>query len=268
MNCPGCSTQVTKDAAICPHCDFIIDASFLPSQAAAAPAPARAAARGLPGGLPRGLGDHGHGSRPSCSPRRAPSCASARARTASRSGGLGLLLFSCFMPWQETALEGELLGLLGLGAPAFALGLVAAAALYLRARPVLPQLPAHGAWLAQLAAALLALFWCAVSLRLATDSTTLPSALGSFDLVRSAPAFGLFLALPGAWAPWPAPCSRCATRARRARGRAGTEFPRSQGLIFRASCPSCGRAFLPPTATAPRSLRSRFTGPGEHPLYR
>jgi hypothetical protein len=181
---------VTKDAAICPRCDFIIDASFLPSPGPNAAAPARAASP-----------------RPAGSTVTDPAELLAQARTFVRErtradrialGGLGLLLFSCFMPWQETAMEGELLGLLGLGAPAFALALVAAAALYLRARPLLPQLPAHGAWLAQLAAALLGLFWCAVSLRLATDHTTLPSALGSLELVRSAPAFGLFLALPGA----------------------------------------------------------------------
>ena len=113
-------------------------------------------------------------------------------------GGLGLLLLASFLPWSETALEGEVIGLMSPGALCFASALLCLAALYARVRAALPRLPPHGAWLLQLAAALFGVFWCVVCLRLASDSSTVPSALGSYDVVRSAPAFGLFLALLGA----------------------------------------------------------------------
>src|SRR5690606_1863968 len=46
LNCPGCDGQVAADEAICPHCDHIIDSSFLEDVAAPAPRPARRPAAG------------------------------------------------------------------------------------------------------------------------------------------------------------------------------------------------------------------------------
>jgi hypothetical protein len=188
---------VAKDAAICPRCDFIIDASFLPAEAAAdVPSPAKA---------PAAPAARASAAAPGAFADPAELLAEARVfvRERTRSdrvalGGLGLLLLSCFLPWKETAQEGEIIGLMSPGALCFASALLCLGALYARVRAALPHLPAHGAWLVQLAAAVFGVFWCVVYLRLASDSSTVPSALGSYAVVRSAPAFGLFLALLGA----------------------------------------------------------------------
>ncbi|MBF5045534.1 hypothetical protein FGE12_24210 [Aggregicoccus sp. 17bor-14] len=198
MNCPGCSAQVAKDAAICPHCDFIIDGSFI-SGAAAAPEP-------LPAAGPRASATAA-AALPGAPTITDPAelFAQARAFVLERTrsdrlalGGLGLLLFSCFMPWRETAEDGDILGLMSLGALAFAGALLALGALYARVRAAHPRLGAHGAWLLQLGTSAFCVFWCVVCLRLASDSTSLPSASGSYAIVRSTPSFGLFLALLGA----------------------------------------------------------------------
>ncbi|HET9452411.1 MAG TPA: hypothetical protein VFO83_16090 [Aggregicoccus sp.] len=184
---------MATDAAICPRCDFIVDPSFLPSGGA------------LDGGAARAPGQaSGASAAPATliDPAELFARARAFARERTRSdrvalGGLGLLLLSCFLPWKQTAQEGDVIGLMSLGVPCFASALLCLGALYARVRAALPRLPAHGAWLLQLAAALFGVFWCAVYLRLASDSSTVPSALGSYAVVRSAPAFGLFLALLG-----------------------------------------------------------------------
>ena len=203
LNCPGCSTQVAKDAAICPRCDFIIDTSFLPADVgSAAPAPARAAGAVAPQAPElRAAPTAEAGTLIDPAELFAQARAFVRERTRSDRvalAGLGLLLLSCFLPWKETAQEGDVIGLMSLGALGFASALLCLTALYTRVRAALPQLPAHGAWVVQLAAAVFGVFWCVVYLRLASDSTTVPSALGSYAVVRSAPAFGLFLGLLGA----------------------------------------------------------------------
>lgn len=82
LNCPGCDGSVAADEAICPHCDHIIDTSFLVEEAPApAPRPARRPAPG--GGRPPPPRRRPPGPRPGA-PR--PSRAAAPASAASRYG--------------------------------------------------------------------------------------------------------------------------------------------------------------------------------------
>ncbi len=99
------------------------------------------------------------------------------------------------LPWKETVLEGEVLGVLGLGLPVMVASAVAMAALAVRARrkasPVEPLVPMF----LQLGAAGFALLWCLVFIRVSWDSRLAHSPVGNFQMPVSRPAFGVYLAL-------------------------------------------------------------------------
>ncbi|ATB34537.1 hypothetical protein [Melittangium boletus] len=286
LNCPGCNTQVADGTAICPSCDYIIDASFLSTNApddessgasrkqGSASRPARASratgstrsvasgarAKPAPSPEPEPARDDatnirsteeilrnappraanaraGSGPRPAASaasrpaPRRAPEADFADdeppVRGASRSssgpvedpeqviadfrefvGELSradriafwsalVVVFSSFMPWVETAEEGENLGLLSLGFICVLLSLGVIGALTVRSRKLLPQLNALAPWLTQLSMALVCLVWCLIFMKLSYDATEVPTPIGNATTINSTPSFGAFIGLLG-----------------------------------------------------------------------
>jgi hypothetical protein len=112
-------------------------------------------------------------------------------------GGATLLL-SAFLPWKETAAEGEILGLMSLGLLAVmgALGILGSIAV--RVRQWMPHLNVLIPWLAQLGLSVFCILWCILFMKVSYDATEVPSPLGHSTLMNSSPSFGVFLGLLGA----------------------------------------------------------------------
>jgi uncharacterized Zn finger protein (UPF0148 family) len=112
--------------------------------------------------------------------------------------GAAVLVISCFLPWKETADEGDILGLMSLGL----VGLLAAATLMgtiaVRTRRLLPNLNVLIPWLLQLGLSLFSILWCIIFMKLSYDSTEVLSPMGNAMIRTSTPSFGVFLGLLGA----------------------------------------------------------------------
>lgn len=320
LNCPGCGTKVAEGTSICPSCDYIIDSSFISTDApqdsgddaeAAPPPPrkqtgSRPAVRTNPG--PRGTSGSrpavrtasgtasrprvptAPGSRPSApapaaadadatnirsmedilrsAPQRSTGARAATGpRPAARPGGTGprpaapaprrppqqteldpadinyvptrdpygtnsgtgqivapeqviedfrdfmgvlgrsdkfafvgaaTILVSAFLPWKETAAEGDILGLMSLGLLAVlaAIGIIGSIAV--RVRRFMPNLNVLVPWLVQLGLSIFSVLWCIVFMKISYDATEVPSPMGNATIMNSSPSFGAFLGLMGA----------------------------------------------------------------------
>lgn len=296
LNCPGCNRKVAEDTAICPHCDHIIDESFLggsgdegnsggsdestgvrpaprsrppPARAApeprARPAPARARTGARPAAPPpsddatnvRSMEDIAREKAQRSAPARAsgsvkaaraparrapvpapveeeeddagaavadPWSREARELESSRAPiddpevllddaraflreleggdriafwGAALVVLSCFMPWKETAADGDFLGLISLGFISFLFAVATMVFVGLRTRQVMtwvnPMLP----WGAQMVCSVITLVWSLVFLKLSSDTTLVPSPLGNSEMMNSSPSIGCFLGILG-----------------------------------------------------------------------
>lgn len=109
-------------------------------------------------------------------------------------GGVGVIV-SCFFPWKETFEGGEILGLMSLGAAAFAAGVIYVSALVIRVKKFMPRLHALVPWLAQFGSACFVILWCLIFIKLAWDPTITRSPEGNRDMWMSSPSLGVFLAL-------------------------------------------------------------------------
>ncbi|HYO59744.1 hypothetical protein [Archangium sp.] len=263
LNCPGCGTKVTDGTSICPSCDYIIDASFISTDApqdsgdeaeAGPPPPRRKTAsrptvRNTTGTGARPRVPHSTGARPTApvladedatnirpmeeilrnAPQRptggrpggrdvtgtntgtgqivAPEQALedlrdfvgmlGRSDKIAFAGGVTLLI-SAFLPWKETADEGEILGLMSLGLVAVmgAIGVIGSIAV--RVRRLMPHLNVLIPWLAQLGLSVFCILWCIIFMKVSYDATEVPSPMGKATLMSSSPSFGVFLGLLGA----------------------------------------------------------------------
>ncbi len=112
--------------------------------------------------------------------------------------GAALVVLSAFIPWKETAEEGEILGLMSLGLVAVlsACGLMGTVAL--RVRRLMPRLNVLIPWLAQLGLSIFTILWCIIFMKLSSDTTEVPSPMGNAMIFNSAPTYGVYLALLGA----------------------------------------------------------------------
>ncbi|ADO73239.1 hypothetical protein [Stigmatella aurantiaca] len=112
--------------------------------------------------------------------------------------GAAAIIISCFLPWKETAEDGEILGLLSLGAVSLvgAIGIIAAIAI--RVRRTMPSLHPLAPWVLQLGVSIFCIFFTLISIRLASDSTVVASPIGNQMVETSSPSLGVFLALLGA----------------------------------------------------------------------
>lgn len=110
-------------------------------------------------------------------------------------GALGTV-FSCFLPWRFREPEGDVLGLTSLGFVAFLLALVTLTAVVVRTQRLLPRVNPIVPWVAQLAAAGLALLWCVICIKLNTVPAE-PARIGMPALGPGSPSFGVYLAVLG-----------------------------------------------------------------------
>jgi hypothetical protein len=308
VNCPGCGTLVADGEAICPKCDYIIDAGAFsdepPEQddegsatGAGAPAPATAKpgaklrpsgakasprketaqevprARPAPGKRPSGVAaaaqpsstqiksieeiEKARTKRPAAPPGKSPSRKSAGQAMpdapsrrvaaapsapvadwhvkpdATGSGpvsspntsgyhiaapedvlkdaksfviglpgsdkiafaGLAFNILFAFFPWKETVLDGDVLGLMSLGFPVFAVSIVGITSIVIRVRQFMPKLNPLIPWLLQLSAVCFCLVWCLIFIKLSWDSRLARSPVGNFDMYLSKPSIGVFLSL-------------------------------------------------------------------------
>ena len=112
--------------------------------------------------------------------------------------GAALVVLSCFMPWKETAADGDFLGLISLGFISFLFAIGAMVFIGIRVRNLMawvnPMLP----WGAQMVCTVVCLVWSLVFLKISSDTTLVPSPLGNSEMMNSSPSIGCFLGVLGA----------------------------------------------------------------------
>lgn len=104
-------------------------------------------------------------------------------------------MISCFFPWKDTIMEGDILGLMSLGAAVFAVTVVIIVAIFIRVRKVMPRLHALVPWLIQFGGSCFCIVWCLVYIKLALDTTMARSPIGNFERWVSSPSAGVYIAL-------------------------------------------------------------------------
>ncbi|AKF82469.1 hypothetical protein MFUL124B02_28155 [Myxococcus fulvus 124B02] len=109
----------------------------------------------------------------------------------------GLVVLSCFVPWKETAADGDALGLMSLGFGAFLLALLTMGAIGVRVRATFPKLNPVVPWMAQLLTTFLCLIWCIVFIKVSSDTALVPSPVGNSEMMNSSPSFGVFIGILG-----------------------------------------------------------------------
>ncbi|MFP2934423.1 hypothetical protein ACLESO_56775, partial [Pyxidicoccus sp. 3LG] len=108
-----------------------------------------------------------------------------------------VVLLSCFFPWKETAADGDVLGLMSLGAVSFVLCIVVMTAISMRVRESLPGVNPVVPWMAQLVSSIVCLVWCIIYVKVSSDTTKVPTPIGNSEMMNSTPSFGVFMALLG-----------------------------------------------------------------------
>ncbi len=111
--------------------------------------------------------------------------------------GAVAILISAFLPWKETAKEGDILGLMSLGLIAVlgAIGILGTMAV--RVRRFMPNLNLLIPWMVQLGLSVACMFWCIIFMKISYDATEVPSPMGNATIMNSSPSFGAFLGLLG-----------------------------------------------------------------------
>ncbi len=214
VTCPSCSEEVDDGAAICPHCDAVLDAAAFGGEAEPAPAPKPAAKRpaARPGVKPGAAAAAAAVAQPAFSRGRRRRKKAEYDYSADRILGdtwdvvQSLLpfdrvaLYGCagmalalFLPWRFTQTEGQEIGAFGGGWPVVALLVVAGAALFVRTsdnlRGLRPDMLAGGQFLAALAS----VAYCVWYYFDAIDNHPYKTLLGTTDLKVSSPSIGVVL---------------------------------------------------------------------------
>ena len=109
-----------------------------------------------------------------------------------------LIGLSCFMPWKETAADGDVLGLMSAGVGALLGAGLIIGTIFARVRRTLPKINPSVIWMTQLGASFLCVLYTVVFIKTAFDSTQVPSHFGNQMTWNSSPSFGVFLGLLGA----------------------------------------------------------------------
>jgi hypothetical protein len=113
-------------------------------------------------------------------------------------GGAGAIVVSAFLPWKETAADGDILGLMSLGLVGVVGALAVMGAIAVRVRRSMPSLNVLIPWLAQLGLSVFCVLWCIIFMKLSYDATEVPSPMGNATVMNSTPSMGVYLALLGA----------------------------------------------------------------------
>ncbi len=109
--------------------------------------------------------------------------------------GAALAILTAFFPWRETAIEGDVIGLMSSGIVAVVFNAAAIFTIAARTRRIMPHVQAPLWWLGQLGAVVLALVWCLIFMKTNWDGRQVPSSIGNELMAISRPAFGVFFAL-------------------------------------------------------------------------
>jgi len=112
--------------------------------------------------------------------------------------GASVVVLSCFLPWKETAADGDVLGLMSSGFLSLLLAGLVIGMLTIRVRRTLPALNPLVPWLAQLIFAFVCVLYTLVLLRLSVDTTEVRSSIGNQMIMNSSPSIGVFVGLLGA----------------------------------------------------------------------
>jgi hypothetical protein len=113
-------------------------------------------------------------------------------------GGAGAIVISAFLPWKETAADGDILGLMSLGLVGVVGAIAVMSTIAVRVRRSMPSLNVLIPWLAQLALSVFCVLWCIIFMKLSYDATGVPSPMGNAIVMNSSPSMGAYLALLGA----------------------------------------------------------------------
>lgn len=108
------------------------------------------------------------------------------------------IIVSAFLPWKETAAEGDILGLMSLGLVGVMAAIGILGAIMVRVRRTMPNLNVLIPWLAQLGLSAFCILWCIIFMKVSYDATEVPSPMGNATIMNSTPSFGVVLALLGA----------------------------------------------------------------------
>ncbi|WP_240359670.1 hypothetical protein [Pyxidicoccus trucidator] len=108
-----------------------------------------------------------------------------------------VVLLSCFLPWKETAADGDVLGLMSMGAGAFVLSILVMIAVGMRVTGTLQKWNPVVPWMGQLVAAFTCLVWCIIFIKVSADTTRVPTPVGNAEMMNSSPSFGVFVAVLG-----------------------------------------------------------------------
>lgn len=113
-------------------------------------------------------------------------------------GSACLIIVSCFLPWKETAADGEVLGLMSEGAGAVLGAALVIGAIFIRKRRTMPKLNASVPWMMQLGFSFFCILYAVIFIKISLDTTPVQSQLGDAMVWTSSPGFGVFLGLLGA----------------------------------------------------------------------
>jgi hypothetical protein len=113
-------------------------------------------------------------------------------------GGVALLVVSLFIPWRETASNGDELGIVTSGILAALIGLGTLGAIFVRIRKPIAGIPEIAPWAAQAALAALSVILCLVFLKDSWDGTLVPANVGNGTMRASTPSLGAIIGLAGA----------------------------------------------------------------------
>jgi hypothetical protein len=109
-----------------------------------------------------------------------------------------LIILSCFLPWKETAADGEILGLMSAGIGSLLGAALIIGAIFVRKRGTLPKVNASTQWMMQLGVSFFCILYTVIFIKVSFDTTQVQSQLGNAMVWASSPSFGVFLGLLGA----------------------------------------------------------------------
>jgi hypothetical protein len=108
-----------------------------------------------------------------------------------------LVILSCFLPWKETAADGEILGLMSAGIGTLLGAVLVISAIFVRKRGTLPKVNASMQWMMQLGVSFFCILYTVIFIKVSFDTTQVQSQLGNAMVWSSSPSFGVFLGLLG-----------------------------------------------------------------------
>ncbi|WP_224245632.1 hypothetical protein [Hyalangium gracile] len=111
--------------------------------------------------------------------------------------GACVAALSCFLPWKETAADGDVLGLMSAGVGTLLCAAIVISAIFIRVRRTMPKVSPMVPWGTQLGMSFFGVLYTVIFIKSAFDSTEVPSAIGNQMIMNSSPSFGVFLGLLG-----------------------------------------------------------------------